>query len=131
MKKIFSILLASMVIGLFSSCILVTPESETTYSFYFFNNTNNDVKDWMLIDKYGNTYSKYDDGYACPIESGEISSIKDIKERDYYLYCIYDEWPGYSTYTSGYFELDGDTTFKLHEKSFYEGKPRSAEVTSE
>ena len=52
MKKLFPILALSMVIGLFSSCIIVT--EKPTYTVYFDNDTPSQVYDWYLKDKYDN-----------------------------------------------------------------------------
>ena len=126
MKKIFPILLLSMILGVFSSCIIIPPE-ESTYTFYLFNNSDYDIRDWYLIDEYDEIYSKNNDGYACPIDSGEISSIKDLKKRDYYLYFEYYDSVGYlNKRITNLFRLESDTTYKMIEKTFYEGKPRSA-----
>lgn len=126
MKKIIPILLLSMILGVFSSCIIIPPE-ESTYTFYLFNNSDYDIRDWYLIDRNNNIYSKYDDGYACSLDSGEISSIKDLKERDYYLFFEYYDGLGHKNqYTTGLFELKSDTTYKVYDGNFYAGKPRSA-----
>ena len=130
MKKLFSILALAMVISLFSSCIIVATEDkpDPTYSFYFFNNTDYEVRDWYLLDRKNNMYTKYDDNYACEIRSREISSISGLHERDYRVFYEYYDGIGrkHQEYTD-YFELKSHTTYKLYENSFYEGKPRSAE----
>ena len=131
MKKIFPILLVTMILGLFSSCILITPESEETYRFYFFNNSEYEIRDWYLIDRSGNTYSKYNDGYACSIDSGEISSIKDLKKQDYKLYYEYYRSSHINSCETDYIEIYSDTTYKFKEDAFYDGAPRSAETVTE
>ena len=127
MKKLFSILALAMIIGLFSSCIIVAtsePEPEPpTYTFYFFNDTNDDIRDWYLIDRKGKIYSKQNDGYACPIDEGEISSKKGLRQKDYLIFYEYEH--GTKNKTS-YFTLDSDTTFRLSNRSITSGKPRSA-----
>lgn len=124
MKKLFSILALAMVIGVFSSCVIVTHEESTpTYTFYFFNNDDYDIRDWYLIDKSGNEYSKHSDGYAEPVNEGEISSIKDLKPR---LYKVYYEYKNGESHTTPYCDLNSDITYKVYEDDFYKGKPRSA-----
>lgn len=124
MKKIFYILITALVISLFSSCIIVATPEEPTYTFYFFNNDDYDIRDFYLEDEYGNTYSKKDDGYAEPVDVGEISSIKNLKAKEYRLY-YQRKYSGQEFYT-GYFYLDSDATYKVREKDIYSGKPRSA-----
>lgn len=127
MKKLFSILALSMVIGLFSSCVIVTHEETTpTYTFYFFNNSDYDIRDWYLLDKSGDPYYKHNDGYAEPVNEREISSIKDLKPG---LYKVYYEYKNGSSHTTSYCDFTSDVTYKVYEDDFYKGKPRSAAST--
>ena len=129
MKRILPVLSILIITLFLSSCILIAkPIEEETYTFYFFNDTNKDVRDWYLIDEYGNEYSKIDDGLACPIDSGEIQSIKKLKKR---LYQVYYEYYDRESHYTSYSPLDSDTTFRLSDLTFYVGAPRTAEAVAE
>lgn len=125
MKKLFPVLLLAMIIGLFSSCIIVTnqDDSETTYTFYFFNNTNEIIRDWYLIDRNDHIYSVHGDGFAEEVKKGNISSIEGLKARDY---KVFYEYENSGSYTSGFFSIRQDSTFKVSENNCYSGVPRSA-----
>ena len=123
MKKIFSILLASMVIGLFSSCILVVPE----YTMYFYNDTTKQyVYDWYLIDSDGDDYAASKD--YCEVAPGEYDYISNLKEDCYQVwFCVYQTRDkDYYVHTDNYFELNSDATFYLSDTKAYTGTPRSA-----
>ena len=128
MKKIFSILTLAIVISLFSSCIIVAhndPDPELFYyNFYFFNDTGNDIRDWYLVDRNGNRYSKVNDGYANRCDAHEISSIKNLLSRDYYIFYEYEY--DHHQITTGYFNLNSDTTFRLSNAEITSGRPRNA-----
>lgn len=123
MKKIFSILLASMVIGLFSSCILVLPE----HTLYFYNDTKNEyVYDWYLKDLDGTEYA-VSSGY-CEVGPGEYDYISNLKENCYQVWFCEKRTQDkdYYWHTDNYFELNSDATFYLSNTKTYSGSPRSA-----
>ena len=131
MKKLFSIFALTMVIGLFSSCIIVGVAQEpepATYDFYFENDSDKDIRDWYLLDRNGNRYSKQNDGYACPIEYGDRSSIKNLRSRDYRVF--YEKYTNssntsYTQHYTGFFTLDSDVTFYLDSTTISRGKPHN------
>ena len=131
MKKLFSALIILVSVLMLSGCFFYVEDTSSytppKYDFYFNNNTDYDVRDWYLEDRNGNRKSKINDGYACPIYSREISSIKDITKGDYRLYYeYYDNFDNLHKYYTNYIELNSDTTYKLQENTFISGKPRSA-----
>ena len=132
MKRLVSLLLIAYTAILLSSCVIVTnesvPEPEPTYSFYFFNNSDYEVRDWYLLDKDNNQYSKNNDGYAVKVEGGEISKITGLKKRTYRVYYeYYDSTNRFHKEYTNYFDLDKDVTYKFVENTFYEGSPRSVQ----
>ena len=129
MKKIVPLFFILFISMLFSSCIYIGDlPPEETYTFYFFNNTDMDIDDFWLEDRYGNRYYKINDGYACPVDSGEIQSIKQLRKKDYRVYFLKSNG---KDYLSGYTTIDSDTTFKALDKNFYTGAPRTAEAIAE
>lgn len=127
MKKIFSILTLAIIMSMLSSCIIVAnnePEPEPLYyNFYFFNDTGVDIRDWYLIDRNGNKHSKINDGCANPCDAHEISSIRNLLNRDY---RIFYEDVHYNQTTTSYFYLNSDTTFRLSNAEITSGRPRNA-----
>lgn len=128
MKKIFSILLLALTLSLFTGCFFIVPESEeepATYSFYFKNDTSKYIRDFYLEDRNGNNYSKINDGKANPCERGETLLINNLQRRDYrvfYEYTYDDREPKtYYQYTSDYFNLNSDKTYKVSSDEIYIG----------
>ena len=129
MKKLFSILALAMVIGVFSSCVIVTHE-EPTYTVYFNNDTPSHVYDWYLKHKYGNRHAASDD--YCDIKAYRYDSISGIKEGDYkFFFCFLstiknDYYIAFPEEESTFYHINKDVTFYLSEQTPYNGTPRSA-----
>ena len=127
MKKLFPILALSMVIGLFSSCIIVA--EKPTYTVYFDNDTPSQVYDWYLKDKYDNNYT-ISDSY-CEVAPYRTSSMSGISEGDYKFYfCIFstrakDYYVAVPHDNDSYYHIEKDVTFCLSEETPYNGSPRS------
>ena len=126
MKKIISVLFLALVVSLFSSCIIIDPNSK--FTFYFYNDTNTDINDFYLrtTDDEG-PYAKYKNK-ECPVEAGDVESIPNL-EKDYYyvFYNVTVVGTDVILCTENCFYLNSDTTFRLKAKNFLSGAPRSAE----
>lgn len=123
MKKIFPILLLSMILGVFSSCIIIPPDR---YTFNFYNDTPSDIYDWFLKDRYDTNYTL--SSTWCPVPAGHYSSMTDLYEKDYQVYfCIFTTGTKevYS-YSENFFHVDKDCTYYLSSDSCFSGSPRSA-----
>lgn len=117
MKKITTIIMLALTAVLLSSCVInVTPES--THSFYFYNDTNMDIRDWYLLDKDGKIYSVHKDGCAEPVGIGRYSHISGLKTK---YYKVFYEYVNYASYTSGFFDITSDATFKTSDNKCYTG----------
>lgn len=132
MKKIISVLILLASVMMLSGCFWVINDDEDysyqKYNFYFYNDSDYKIRDWYLEDVNHNQYSRVNDGYANPIESGELHTIKDLRKRDYRVFYEYlDAKDDKHQYYSNYFTLSSDTTFKVSDKHFHDGRPRSAE----
>jgi hypothetical protein len=93
-----------------------TDDDPPTYSFYFKNNTSKYIRDFYLEDRNGNRYSKKNDGFANECNEGETLQINNLQRRDYRVFYeyTYDKKSGpYSQYTSSYFNLNSDKTYKV------------------
>ena len=126
MKKLFSILALAMVIGVFSSCVIVTHE-EPTYTVYFDNDTPSYVYDWYLKDKDGKNKVHNDNEYR-EIAAYQYDRLSGIEEYDYKFYfCLLStRIADYYLCTPNYYHIDRDVTFYLSEQTPYNGRPRSA-----
>lgn len=126
MKKIFPVLLLSMILGVFSSCIIVPPER---YIFTFYNNTPSDIYDWYLKDEYDTNYTLSDE--YCRVPAGHYSSMSDLYEKDYQVwYCVYTTGnQDVYLYSQNFFHVNKDCTFYLAEGDCWAGSPRSAITT--
>ena len=122
MKKIISVLILFAAVFMMSSCIIVagdTDDEPSTYSFYFKNDTNKDIRDFYLEDRNGNKYTKGNGVNAYDCAAGETLVIKNLSVKDYILIYQYN----YETPTEfGWFKMDSDKTFSLYEKCLYKGK---------
>ena len=117
MKKIATIIMITLTAILLSSCVInVTPES--THSFYFYNDTDRDIRDWYLIDEDKNIYSVHKDGYAEAVSAGRYSHISGLKTK---YYRVFYETIYYESYKSDFFYIDSDATFKPSNKKCYTG----------
>lgn len=121
MKKLFPILALSMVIGLFSSCIIVTEKPTYTITFYndLANSRRNDIFDWYAKDSSEKTFAISKD-YPTPISSGGGSSrLRDLPEDRYYVVFTFDDttdsYDNDTFYMSDTFYLDSDKDFVLEE----------------
>ena len=124
MKKLFPILALSMVIGLFSSCIINLHSS--TYKVYFNNDTQSHVYDWYLKDSAGHKYAISDE--YCEIDAYHYDYISGIEEGDYKFYfCLLSTRDTDFYYsTQNFYHVEQDVTFYLSELTPYNGSPRSA-----
>lgn len=127
MKKLFPILALSMIIGLFSSCIINFESSK--YTMYFDNDTSTQyIYDWYVKDSNNHNYtisSEY-----CPVPPGEYSSISGLSEGNYQVwFCIYSN-PRRDTdvymHPESFVHVDADVTFSLYDESYTYGRARSA-----
>ena len=126
MKKIFSILLLSMILGLFSSCIIVP---EDRYTFTFYNDTQTYIYDWYLKNKYDINFTMSSD--YCDVPPGYYSSMSDLREDEYQVYyCLLSNVKQDVYVCSEYFfRVNKDCTYYLSQDDCWAGGPRSA-VTS-
>lgn len=124
MKKLFSILALSMVIGLFSSCVIVTHE-EPTYTLYFCNDTKvQHVYDWYLKNK-NNTEFAISDSY-CEVPTRTSAGLSGLS-KDYYQiwYCVYStRTDDFYVHSADYVYLDSDVTFYLSDLTCVRGSPK-------
>ncbi len=125
MKKLFPILALSMVIGLFSSCIIVT--EKPTYTVYFDNDTPSYIYDWYLKDKDGNNHVHDPNSYR-EIAAYQYDRLTGVEEDDYQFYfCLLaTRTQSIYSYTESYYHIERDVTFYLSEQKPYNGSPRSA-----
>lgn len=120
MKKLFSIFALAMVIGVFSSCVIVAHE-EPKYTITFYNDlTNtarNDVFDWYAKNDSGSKFAA--SSSAVPVSSGGGSSkLRDLYKDDYCVIFTFDDsskYDGVIFYKSDFFRLEKDVDFVLTE----------------
>ncbi len=127
MKKIFPILLLSMILGVFSSCIIIPPETveEPTYTITFHNDlsdTNrNDVFDWYAKNESGKTFAVSSN--PTPVSSGGgTSKLRNLRKNNYCIVFTFDDTTDYDDegdtfYESYLFTVDKDTDCYLQEYS--------------
>ena len=123
MKKLFSALIILASVLMLSGCFFYVEDNSSSYtppkySFYFKNNSSKDLRDFYLEDKDGNKYSKVNDGYANPINRGETLVIKNLEKKQYRI--VY-QTENYSFFTTEYFPMDSDKTYKVKEDELYRG----------
>ncbi len=135
MKKIFPALMLTMIVGLFSSCVIVTTE-DPKYTVYFNNNsTTQYIYDWYLKDDDNHNHV-ISDSY-CPVSQRSVSSMSGLPRDNYQVwFCVYS----YSNPTRGdtnvymhtenYVYVDKDTTFNLTSQSYTAGSPYRSAVTA-
>ena len=123
MKKLFSILALAMVIGVFSSCVIVTHE-EPTYTITFYNDlpdsSRNDIFDWYAKNDAGKNFAV--SSHATHVSSGGGSSKLRSLPKDYYsviftLDDTTDSYGGAVYYESELFYLDRDRECTVKEVS--------------
>ena len=135
MKKIFPILLLSMILGLFSSCIIVPPEAleEPKYTMYFYNDTTvQHVYDWYLKDEDDNNYVASENKY-CEVPVGTYAGLSGLRKNYYQIwFCVYSNRSNdFYVHSDGLFYLDSNATFYLSDLSIVRGGPRSAVTENE
>ena len=120
MKKLFPILALSMIIGLLSSCIIVTEKPTHTITFYndLPDSSRNDIFDWYAKDSSENTFAV--SSSPTPVSSGGGSSrLRDLAENRYYVVFTFDNttdsYDNDTFYMSDTFYLDSDKDFVLEE----------------
>lgn len=123
MKKIFPVLLLSMIIGLFSGCIIVPLDR---YTFHFYNNTPSYVYDWYLKDKDENYYMVSDEYNV--VAPDHYDSLSNLREKDYRVYfCVLSTVKkDFYAVSENFIHVDRDCTYYLQEDICYGGSPRSA-----
>ncbi len=128
MKKLFPVLLLTMIVGLFSSCVIVTTE-EPKYTIYFNNNSSTQyIYDWYVKDD-DNRNHVLSDNY-CPVATNTVQSISGLPKDNYQVwFCIYTN-PQRDTnvymHTQNFVYVDQDVTFNLVQENYTSGRPRSA-----
>ncbi len=129
MKKILSIIALAITAIMLSSCV-VHVNAETveppTYRIYFYNDTAKQfIFDWYVEDEDGGNYELSDEYRE--IECGEYDYIDGL-EKDYYrvVFCISSDYSEDWYVRSNLVFVNSDTTFRLSDKHYYDGKPRSA-----
>ncbi len=128
MKKLFPVILLTMIIGLFSSCVIVTTE-EPKYTIYF-NNNKQYIYDWYVKDDDGRNHVLSDN--YCPVQVNTVSAISNLPKDNYQVwFCIFSHSsPRGDTnvylHTDSYVYLDQDVTFNFYEFNYTGGRPRSA-----
>ncbi len=121
MKKLFPVLLLTMIVGLFSSCVIVTTESAPpTYSMTFSNDTQSHVYDWYVKDSSGKNYPISENNY-CEVPRGTSSTKSGLKENDYQMwFCLLStRTADVYLYTQRYTHLNQNQVFYLSEQAFY------------
>ena len=124
MKKLFPVLLLAMIIGLFSSCIIVTNDTSSTHRIKCYNDTIKPITDWCVkhVDSNGTDYTYANSEENCTIASGASDEIRDLK-TGYYSICITfvqttalhpDDYE-----QTNEIYLNKDVTFDVAERKFY------------
>lgn len=126
MKKIFPILLLSMILGVFSSCIIIP---EDRYTFNFYNDTPSTIYDWYLKNRDDTNFTMSSD--YCDVPAGYYSSMTDLREDEYQVwYCIFSNVKrDVYYYSENFFHVDRDCTYYLSHDDCWAGGPRSAVST--
>ena len=120
MKKLFPVLLLTMIVGLFSSCIIVATEESPKYEISCYNNTFSPITDWCVKKGDDRTYANSE--YNCKIESGKRDSIKNLS-YGYYSICISFK-DKIQLHPDDYEQtnevlLDEDVEFSVAERTYY------------
>ena len=129
MKKLFSILALAMIIGLFSSCIIVaTAEEEPsppTYSITFCNDYDDDVIDWYVKNDDGKRFAKSENFVV--VRCDDTSKLKGLR-KDYYK-VLFAFIPN-DYYETTYIYLNENVDFILRKKNDWSFDSRSAVNTN-
>lgn len=95
MKKLFPVLLLAMIIGLFSSCIIVTnPDGENYYNITCHNQSNTYIQDWCVVRNGKKTYAK-SSGCAKIAPNTGTATLYNLPEGRYILYVAFTTNPSY------------------------------------
>ena len=120
MKKIISVLLLTITVTLFSSCIFVGDNIFSTHDITCYNDTLKTITDWCVKKGDDRTYANSE--YNCKIESGKKDSIKDLS-YGYYSICI--SFKNKTQLHPDDYEqtnevlLDEDVEFSVAERTYY------------
>ena len=117
MKKIATIIMITLTAILLSGCV-INYVPETTHTFYFYNNSNMNIRDWYLLDRDGKMYSVHNDGCAEPVEAGKYSRISGLRSK---YYQVFYEYENRTQHTTGFFDINSDATFKTVDNRCYTG----------
>ena len=117
MKKLIPILIILSSILMLSGCEFHYYRYNRSYTFYFNNDTDYNLRDWYLLDEYGNRYSESGDKYANPILK---HNRKRLSNLSYGYYKVYYEFENKVPYESGLWLLNGDTEFSVSTNRAYD-----------
>lgn len=120
MKKIISVLLLTITVTLFSSCIFVGDNIFSTHDITCYNDTLKTITDWCVKKGDDRTYANSE--YNCKIESGKRDSIKNLS-YGYYSICISFK-DKIQLHPDDYEQtnevlLDEDVEFSVAERTYY------------
>ena len=95
MKKLFPVLLLAMIIGLFSSCIIVTnPDGDNYYNITCHNTSDTHITDWCVVRNGKKTYAKsVNSAHIDP--NGGSATLYNLPEGRYILYVAFTTNPSY------------------------------------
>ncbi len=126
MKKIFPALMLTMIVGLFSSCVIVTTSDTPTptYAITFCNESNDNVIDWYVKNSKDKRFAISDD--FCIVTRGSTSKLWNLPKDDYKV--LFAFLPN-TYYQTNYIELNVDTEFHIYSGSSYTTRVRSAVVS--
>lgn len=128
MNKNIGIVLISITLMLFSSCVVVHTRHDPDdyiptpvipkYNITFKNNTYDNISDWYVENRAGTNFEKSSN--FVPVRSGEQSTIYNLLKSDYRVVFSYRPIPGISDYyCSAFTYLDENVEYKLYENNFY------------
>ena len=126
MKKLFPVLLLTMIVGLFSSCVIVaTSDTPTpTYAITFCNDSNDDVIDWYVKNSHDKRFAISDD--FCIVTRGSTSKLWNLPKDQYKV--LFAFLPN-TYHPTNYIELNVDTEFHIYSRDTYTTRFSSAVVS--
>lgn len=116
MKKLIPILIIFSSILMLSGCEFHLHPYRECFTFYFNNDTNYDLRDWYLLDEYGNRYSESKSIYANPISGNTTKALHNL---NYGWYKVFYEFENKVSYTSDLWLLNSDTKFLVSQNRAY------------
>lgn len=108
MKKIFPLLLISIILSLFTSCVII---DRRFYSVTVCNESGDDICDWYIKDEFNNKYALSSD--FCIVLDGYESNSKELP-YGFYKIC-YSFIPNVYKETN-YFYLTSNTKLYVYSK---------------